>query len=137
MLIAQQRSDLVRPRFSLAPQWLGQLALAIIAAALVFGPLLLREAAPHDAHASQATGTFAVSNTALHELLSPNLAQTAGGAPVTAPQSHCAVHCSLASLSSSLLLGTLLLAVRLRGSLTRAFQRLVAPPLSPPPQPAC
>lgn len=130
----QQRSVTLRPRFSLAPSVMGQLLLAVVVAALVLGPLL-QEAAPHGERVGHAVDSHTISGSAFHELLPSSAAQPAESAPTSEPHSHCAIHCSLASLLFPLLLlGAPLLAARLLFSPPLAFQSLGTPPLSPPPQ---
>ena len=137
MLIVQQRGTFLRPRHSLAPSWLGQLLLAVVAVTLVFGPLSLRDATPHGASDSHTATSNTLAAEGLHGLLPSDAAEAQGATPATTPHSHCVIHCSLASLLFPLLLlGAPLLATRLVCSLSPACKRLAAPPLSPPPQSA-
>lgn len=135
MLIAQQRGTFLRPRPSLAPSWLGQLLLVVVSATLAFGPLSLRDVAPHADSDSHTVTSIMLADESLRSLISSDAAEAQGAKPASTPHSHCVIHCSLASLLFPLLLlGAPLLAARLVSSLAPSCTRLAAPPLSPPPQ---
>lgn len=129
MLIAQQRRFILRPRHSLLPWCQGHIVLAVFALALLVAPLLPSEELTHDEPHVAPAGYLAV-GASLSEAASAD-----GSAP--APHSHCAIHCSLASLVRALvLIGTPLLTARLAWFLFLCLQTVATPPLSPPPQQA-
>jgi hypothetical protein len=130
MLIAQQHGFMMWPRLSLYRLRHRRVVLAVFALALLLAPLLRSEEITHDEPHTTLAG-FSVISAAVPADTTP----AEGAAPTTSPHSHCAIHCSLASLMVPLiLLGTLLLATRLGRSFPSGPQRLPSPPLSPPPQ---
>jgi len=136
MLRAQQRGVILRPRPSLPPFWLGQLALVLFVVALVLGPWLRSGTSEHDDPHVAFAGLLAASAVALHTYLPTETAPADSSASATSAHSHCAMHCSLATFMLPLLLGALLLAARLAWCFLLSLQYLGTAPLSPPPQPA-
>ena len=132
MLIAQQRSFILRPRLSLLPWRRGHIVLAVFALALLLAPLLRSEELTHDEQHVTPANYRAIAAAPLPEAMPAD-----GSAPAAAPHSHCAIHCSLASLVIALvLIGAPLLTARLAWFLSLRLETVATPPLSPPPQQA-
>lgn len=130
MLIAQQRRFILRPRLSLLPWRRGHIVLAVFALALLLAPLLRSEELTHNEQHVAPAGYQAIGAVVFPEAMPAD-----GSAPAAAPHSHCAIHCSLASLVILLvLIGAPLLATRLGWFFSLRLQTIAIPPLSPPPQ---
>ncbi len=122
---------------SLALGSASKMLLAVIAGALALSLLGLRDAAPH-LEPPRASATLVSASTYQHaERLTSAAALSGQAEPATSSHSHCEIHCFLDSLLlPGLLFSAPLLAARIAYPLTLAPQRLIAPPLSPPPQAA-
>lgn len=137
MVTAQQRDMASKLLDSLTLGSPSRLLLAIVAIALAFSALGLRDAAPHVEPPGPSAAPLSLRVNQHAESLTSVAALSGHAEPATSSHSHCLIHCFLDSLLfPKLLFAAPLLAARLVNPLIHAPQRLMAPPLPPPPQSA-